>query len=993
LLQLSDALSTENDHAFANFDMSLLFAHPQNQVNETSLACKINAMINHVAKQEMTKQMTYALYRRDIHKQNGDIHFRPRSNPESQFRDQQSTTSKILQSQSMKELPPLRLVEQKQLLKSKVFDESFSRPTPRVLHYSHNGMRSMAGKDPASDMESLRHELQVANLGLHKLNQLVEDNIVWVQNNCDVKFQSLSERSRMKCKSMAVNRIFAVCLTFWTRSLVRKFQKWVDHTAYSRCCEVAKLYSRIKSVQIFVSIVVKEYHSLLTNRFRRWVSIVRCQIYLERNAAAAEIQRIIRGYLGRIRSAKRKLGKTAVVIQNLFRKVKAKNVVEQCKIEKMNIFATLVIQKFIKKLVAIRAAKEELNKRKSTKAATKIQKIFRGQKAREQVLKHKAELSQKPVVAEEPTANGDLEKVVAMSLQGKHDRNNLAKKKARDKAHPRPVKVAVNSHTKVVSPSKKKPKPIAKTPNAEEKVAQEPTVVNAVENIQQNTTEKPKTAGSMENHVTDVSIQVDLGDILSDLHLDRLTTPVTKMSRINTPVKLNAVSSRPTTPSNSSLQALNRFSRPQTPSRPIVSTPDKPSELVAESAIMEDVVSNSQLISLAESTKNADTSSTHQEDAIVKIQKLTRGGIVRKGQKKSSDTDSQRQKTSSSRVKTPVADPEPSASSVPILRKDVDSAVTKIQKIARGKQSRDEVKKIKDRDQDESVKDDTSITDLSVDQETIYVKPEEVKETIPSVETAAPIDHVAREDLSNNEPDLLSTEVIEEKDLHQNMIENAPLVADSFSPDKTSTNSPKLGSLTPEKPNSPLRPQSSSFRLSFSSLSTPVKALSFLRNPFSQSSNDLAPKSRPQTTSLSNRSLPLESLTERAKSAPAEVQLKDGLDETGNEDMEVVQYDPDKPEPEKRTRTSAEDREKAGLRIQLLIRAIVAQKRVAKRRNEIMLAQRQAAELIDWAAVTIQRTARGKQGRKRFESKLTSKKVRNPSISNTSATVRYGSLF
>jgi hypothetical protein len=350
-------------------------------------------------------------------------------------------------------------------------------------------------------------------------------------------------------------------------------------------------------------------------------------------------------------------------------------------------------------------------------------------------------------------------------------------------------------------------------------------------------------------------------------------------------------------------------------------------------------------------------------------------------------------------VKAPVTDSEPSASSIPIRIKDVDSAVTKIQKIARGKQSRDEVNKIKIRDQDSSVKDDASLTDLSVDQDPIYAKPEEVKETIPSTE-AVPVDYVSREDLSNNEPDPLSTEVIEEKDLFQNMSENAPLVVESLSPnnsplkpEKASTNSPKLGLLTPEKPNSPLRPQSSSFRLSFSSLSTPVKALSFFRNPFSHSSNDLAPKSRPQTTSLSNRSLPQESLTERARSAPADVQLKDGLDETANEDMEVFQYDTDKPEPEERTATSDEDREKAGLRIQLLIRAIVAQKRVAKRRHEIMLAQRQAAELIDWAAVTIQRTARGKQGRKRFESKLTSKKVRNPSISNTSATVRYGSLF
>jgi hypothetical protein len=61
------------------------------------------------------------------------------------------------------------------------------------------------------------------------------------------------------------------------------------------------------------------------------------------------------------------------------------------------------------------------------------------------------------------------------------------------------------------------------------------------------------------------------------------------------------------------------------------------------------------------------------------------------------------------------------------------------------------------------------------------------------------------------------------------------------------------------------------------------------------------------------------------------------------------------------------DLNKAGLHIQLVIRRIVAIKRMNRRKREVLLAQQQAAEYINWSAQSIQKVVRGKLGRKRFD--------------------------
>ena len=251
-----------------------------------------------------------------------------------------------------------------------------------------------------NDVNVLRHELYLAKSGLSKLNQLVDKNIAWVQSNCDFGAHSghLSQRARQKCQHMAAERIFHVFDGDSTRTLCWAMFRWRSALAYEMFNSRVIKYCKVKAIHMLTVAVVNIYLKCLSKYWSNWCTVVRMQIKLEKEAAAVMIQSVVRQYLSKIRISKLKLGKTAIVIQNLFRKVKAVKVVKEKSQQKMNVFAAMAIQKLLRRLVEMRKAKAELKSRKVAKAATKIQKVFRGMKGRErfhQISLQKFETSQK----------------------------------------------------------------------------------------------------------------------------------------------------------------------------------------------------------------------------------------------------------------------------------------------------------------------------------------------------------------------------------------------------------------------------------------------------------------------------------------------------------------------------------------------------------------------------------------------------------------------
>eukprot|EP01041_Mallomonas_annulata_P005871 gene5871-11861_t len=311
---------------------------------------------------------------------------RSHSQPKSNF-PSTSTSNNI----NNNNLPPLRLREMKTLRQKRKlqqkggFDESFGRQTPRILRNSTIG--------GYGNVLELREELRVTNEGLYHLNSMVEDTIVWVQNNCDKSSTStsISKRTKAKCQSMAVERLIGVFGVHGYSMLNRCLWKWKLCIQFHQMKNIALLYSRAKAIERLI-IIVETF--IIRKIFRKWMIwnvFIQKQTRWEQECATMEIQRIIRGKFGRniIKYMKRSIA--AKKIQSIIRMVLGKRrVLHKREIIKRNIAATH-IQEFMTDYTEIRRAKRHVAKLRRNRAAIIIQKVARGEAGRTRVIRIKTE--------------------------------------------------------------------------------------------------------------------------------------------------------------------------------------------------------------------------------------------------------------------------------------------------------------------------------------------------------------------------------------------------------------------------------------------------------------------------------------------------------------------------------------------------------------------------------------------------------------------------
>lgn len=313
-----------------------------------------------------------------------------------------SNTHSILRSQSqpavltesqatlLRSLPPIRLRKmqeasvKKKTMKKAGYDSSFSRPTPRVLQAS--GAGSIGGRKKA-DIEGLRRELYIAKEGMKQLDKLVDNNIAWVQSNCDVQTAAphFSLRTIKKCRTMAIERIHNVFNNYVQVTLAWGWQRWLTACQYSLFMDRSHDFSKLKSIELITVTMYDALSRQYAKGFNQWIHLVHKEKMLEAEAASVEIQRIVRGYNGKNRFKRVKYDLAATLIQCLLRKKKAYKVMDEKKKELAgrNIHqAARIIQQFIKDRICIIRAKKEAERRRQLQAAISIQKIHRGAAAR-----------------------------------------------------------------------------------------------------------------------------------------------------------------------------------------------------------------------------------------------------------------------------------------------------------------------------------------------------------------------------------------------------------------------------------------------------------------------------------------------------------------------------------------------------------------------------------------------------------------------------------
>ena len=303
----------------------------------------------------------------------------------SMMRQSRSQPSQLLSMQ----LPPIRTrharsfrLKRDKMAKKSGFDENFGRPTPRCLRGSDS-----SGQATIS-VQELREELRVAKAGVAALDELVENNIVWVQNNCDKSLfrrSMFSDRTKQKCRGIAMERIVAMLKEYETGAKNRALIKWKTVVFFLQMKRIACLYLRAKAIEIFSRVVSTAVYRHYHLAWFRWSTRVALKKRFEQEAAAIEIQRVSRGRLGRVVGQEKRRQFMATRIQSVIRMFLARRRVTGLRESLRRDRAARVIQKTLRGFVAIAKAKREVYRRRCERSSRSIQRMLRGRAARARV--------------------------------------------------------------------------------------------------------------------------------------------------------------------------------------------------------------------------------------------------------------------------------------------------------------------------------------------------------------------------------------------------------------------------------------------------------------------------------------------------------------------------------------------------------------------------------------------------------------------------------
>ena len=238
---------------------------------------------------------------------------------------------------------------EKRMLLNNGFNESFGRVTPRCLKndqlgqassfngISNTGMldgyRSFGGaardgeapltdaKSIMDNVEVLKKELALAEAGVKYLDNRVDEDIVWVHSHCDIPpgANAMSVRTVGRCRKLAVEKIVMVFSAYTQNTLLWALMKWRESSNYDRLKVITAMYSRAKGIELLCKVTHGAVCRQLLRGWVPWIKRVRAQKRAERYAAATEICRIVRGYLGRNTAKNIRFYRAAVIIQRVVR--------------------------------------------------------------------------------------------------------------------------------------------------------------------------------------------------------------------------------------------------------------------------------------------------------------------------------------------------------------------------------------------------------------------------------------------------------------------------------------------------------------------------------------------------------------------------------------------------------------------------------------------------------------------------------------------------
>ena len=152
-----------------------------------------------------------------------------------------------------------------------------SRPTPRCLK-----------PGALTNLAELRQELATAEKGLELLNQAVQEDVQWVQNNCPSN--TLSMKAQLYCKQWGAEKLKAMFGNSEDGRMRKALQKWRTTLRLMHNAQRIKLYLKFKSCRKVMMLMAASCNRMMDRAMQIWITEVWSQRGEEQDAAATEAQ-------------------------------------------------------------------------------------------------------------------------------------------------------------------------------------------------------------------------------------------------------------------------------------------------------------------------------------------------------------------------------------------------------------------------------------------------------------------------------------------------------------------------------------------------------------------------------------------------------------------------------------------------------------------------------------------------------------------------------
>jgi len=274
-------------------------------------------------------------------------------------------------------LPPLRKVKslvkfgEKSMSMSK---SQISKSAPKSNYKEKFGQKPVqtlggAGGMSLDDIAALRAELRHTKEGLAELDHKVESNVAWIHSNCDVQTTVISDRTKERCRKMALERLFLTIGGYFDASLAFAFDRWRAANRFDEVSTLALVYTRAKAIEKMTHSMSEALSRQYIKAWVPWLAKFTIERRWEQECGAMEIARVIRGFLGRRSALKKKRNNNARIIQCLARTRRAKKRVTHRR-KFLRLFrAAKRVQEFFRFLVRRTKARKECQRRRDLKSA------------------------------------------------------------------------------------------------------------------------------------------------------------------------------------------------------------------------------------------------------------------------------------------------------------------------------------------------------------------------------------------------------------------------------------------------------------------------------------------------------------------------------------------------------------------------------------------------------------------------------------------------